>query len=97
MKRAGGVVRIHFPQSPDILSLYDEMGCMLMEAVPINWWGNDFSGKGDEVLDEGILAQAMPALERMIQRAGTIRALSSGAWPINHKPPGRRTSQSCEN
>jgi beta-glucuronidase len=69
MKDAGvNMVRVHYPQAPEILALYDEMGFMLSEEVPINWWGNDFSGKGDEVLDERILDQAMPALERMIQR-----------------------------
>ena len=69
MKRAGiNMVRVHFPQSPEILSLYDEMGIVMSEEVPINWWGNNFSGTGGEVLDESILNQAMPALERMIQR-----------------------------
>ena len=69
MKRAGiNMVRIHYPQSPEILSLYDELGLVLMEEVPINWWGNDFSGKGDEVLGESILGQAVPALEGMIRR-----------------------------
>jgi beta-glucuronidase len=69
MKQAGvNMVRVHYPQSPELLSLYDEMGFVLCEEVPLNWWGNDFSGKGDEVLDERILTQALPALERMIQR-----------------------------
>ena len=69
MKQAGvNMVRIHYPQSPEILSLYDEMGFVLSEEVPLNWWGNDFSGTSEEVLDESILEQAMPALERMIQR-----------------------------
>jgi beta-galactosidase/beta-glucuronidase len=69
MKSAGvNMVRVHYPQSPDILSLYDEMGFVMSEEVPINWWGNDFSGKGEEVQNEGILDQAMPALERMIRR-----------------------------
>jgi beta-glucuronidase len=69
MKEAGvNIVRVHYPQAPEVLDLYDEMGFMLIEEVPINWWGNDFSGKGDEVLDESILRQAVPALERMIHR-----------------------------
>jgi beta-glucuronidase len=69
MKDAGvNMVRVHYPQSPEILALYDEMGFVLSEEVPINWWGNEYSGKGEEVLDERILNQAMPALERMIQR-----------------------------
>jgi beta-glucuronidase len=69
MKDAGvNMVRVHYPQSPELLGLYDEVGFVLCEEVPVNWWGNDFSGKGEEVLDEGILDQAMPALERMIRR-----------------------------
>lgn len=69
MKSAGvNMVRVHYPQSPDILSLYDEMGFVMSEEVPINWWGNNFSGQGEEVQSENILDQALPALERMIQR-----------------------------
>jgi beta-glucuronidase len=69
MKDAGvNMVRVHYPQAPEILTLYDEMGFLLCEEVPLNWWGNDFSGKAEEVLDESILNQALPALERMIQR-----------------------------
>lgn len=69
MKSAGvNMVRVHYPQSPEILSLYDEMGFVMSEEVPINWWANGFSGKGNEVQSESILDQAMPALERMIQR-----------------------------
>jgi len=69
MKNAGvNFVRVHYPQSPEILSLYDEMGFVMSEEVPVNWWGNSFSGKGEEVQSENILDQAMPALERMIQR-----------------------------
>jgi beta-galactosidase/beta-glucuronidase len=69
MKEAGvNFIRVHYPQSPEILSLYDEMGFVMSEEVTLNWWGNGFSGKGEEVQSESILDQAMPALERMIQR-----------------------------
>ncbi len=69
MKDAGvNFVRMHYPQSPELLSLYDEVGFVVSEEVTLNWWGNGFSGKGDEVQSESILEQAMPALERMIQR-----------------------------
>ena len=69
MKDAGvNFVRVHYPQSPDILSLYDSMGFVMSEEVTLNWWGNNFSGTGEEVQSESILDQAMPALERMIQR-----------------------------
>jgi beta-glucuronidase len=69
MKSAGvNFVRVHYPQSPDILSLYDELGIAMVEEVTLNWWGNNFSGKGEEVQSEDILNQAMLHLERMIQR-----------------------------
>lgn len=69
MKRAGvNLVRVHYPQSPEILDLYDEIGLAMIEEVPLNWWGNNFSGQGEEVQSEAILDQAMPALERMIRR-----------------------------
>lgn len=69
MKSAGvNFVRVHYPQSPDIISLYDEMGLVMSEEAPLNWWGNNFSGKGEEVQSESILEQAMPALEGMIRR-----------------------------
>ncbi len=69
MKGAGvNFVRVHYPQSPDIISLYDEMGFVMSEEVPLNWWGNNFSGKGEEIQSESILDQAMPALERMVRR-----------------------------
>jgi beta-glucuronidase len=69
MKRAGvNLVRTHYPQSPEILDLYDEIGLAMIEEVPVNWWGNNFSGQGEEVQSEAILDQAMPALERMIRR-----------------------------
>ena len=69
MKSAGvNFVRVHYPQSPDILSAYDELGIVMSEEVSSNWWGNNFSGKGEEVQSEEILGQAMPHLERMIRR-----------------------------
>ena len=69
MKSAGAnFVRVHYPQSPDILSVYDEMGIVMSEEVTLNWWGNGFSGEGEEVQSEEILNQAMPHLQRMIKR-----------------------------
>ncbi len=69
MKAAGvNTVRVHFPQSPELLDLYDEMGFLMSEEVTINWWGNGFSGKGREVQSEGILTYAVPFLEGMIRR-----------------------------
>ena len=69
MKKAGvNFVRVHYPQSPELLSLYDEMGFVMMEEVPINWWGNPFDGKGDPGQSEAILPQALRTLEGMIRR-----------------------------
>ncbi|MFN0168931.1 MAG: glycoside hydrolase family 2 TIM barrel-domain containing protein [Bryobacteraceae bacterium] len=69
MKSAGvNLVRVHYPQSPELLSLYDEMGFLMMEEVPLSWWGNGFSGQGDEVQREDILNHAIPFLEGMIRR-----------------------------
>jgi beta-galactosidase/beta-glucuronidase len=69
MKSAGvNFVRVHFPQSPELISLYDEMGFLMMEEVTINWWGNGFSGKGEEVQRADILDYAIPFLERMVRR-----------------------------
>jgi beta-glucuronidase len=69
MKSAGvNFVRVHFPQSPELISLYDEMGFLMMEEVTINWWGNGFSGKGEEVQRANILDYAIPFLERMVRR-----------------------------
>jgi len=69
MKRAGvNFVRMHYPQSPEVFSLYDEMGFMVMEEVPLNWWGASFANDGSDTQDPAILKQARPALERMIAR-----------------------------
>jgi beta-galactosidase/beta-glucuronidase len=64
MKSTGiNTIRVHYPQSSDLLSLYDEYGFMMIEEVPLNWWG--WFG-GSQSLD--ILEQAKPALNRMISR-----------------------------
>jgi beta-galactosidase/beta-glucuronidase len=69
MKKAGvNFIRVHYPQSPDLLSLYDEMGFVMMEEVPINWWGDPFEAKGDPLQSEAILPQAIRTLEGMIRR-----------------------------
>jgi beta-galactosidase/beta-glucuronidase len=69
MKRAGvNIVRVHFPQSPELLALYDQLGFLLMEEVTINWWGQGYSGTGEEVQRQDILTNAIPFLERMIRR-----------------------------
>jgi beta-glucuronidase len=68
MKSVGiNTIRVHYPQSPDLLSLYDEFGFMMLEELPLNWWGLKFWG--EEVnMNLDILDQAKPALRKMIAR-----------------------------
>ena len=67
MKQVGiNTIRVHYPQSPALISLYDEYGFMMMEEVPLNWWGFDNWGEVQESLD--ILDFAKPALRKMVAR-----------------------------
>ena len=62
MKSVGiNTIRVHYPQSSDLLSLYDEFGFMMLEEVPLNWWGG-------ENMSLDILDFAKPALRKMIAR-----------------------------
>jgi len=63
MKSVGiNLIRVHYPLTPNLLSLYDEYGFMMMEEVPLNWWGNNMEQSTE------ILKQAKPALTKMIKR-----------------------------
>jgi len=67
MKSVGiNTIRVHYPQSPALLSLYDEFGFMMMEEVPLNWWGRTNWGEVKMSLD--ILDFAKPALRKMVRR-----------------------------
>lgn len=67
MKTAGiNFIRMHYPQASHLLSLYDEYGFMMMEEIPMCWWGVDWFGETSQSLD--ILNFARPALEKMIAR-----------------------------
>lgn len=67
MKSIGiNTIRVHYPQSPDLISLYDEYGFMMMEEVPLNWWG--FENWGEVEMSPDILHFAKPALREMIAR-----------------------------
>jgi beta-glucuronidase len=68
MKSVGiNTIRVHYPQSPDLLSLYDEFGFMMLEEVPLNWWGQTWFGE-EVKMSLDILDQAKPALRKMIKR-----------------------------
>jgi beta-galactosidase/beta-glucuronidase len=67
MKSVGiNLIRVHYPQSPDLISLYDEYGFMMMEEIPLNWWGRTNWGEVNMSLD--ILDFARPELRKMIAR-----------------------------
>jgi beta-galactosidase/beta-glucuronidase len=69
MKRTGiNLIRTHYPQAPEFLSLCDRMGILFLEELPINWWGIEWFGKEGVVQKESILDQALPMLETMIRR-----------------------------
>ena len=74
MKSVGiNTIRVHYPASPELLNLYDEYGFMMMEEIPLNWWGQTnwkgiipIGGKAVQSLE--ILDQARSTLEKMIAR-----------------------------
>jgi beta-glucuronidase len=69
MKRVGiNLIRTHYPQNPQLLSLCDQLGILFLEELPINWWGVEWFGKEDAAPKESILEQALPMLETMIRR-----------------------------
>jgi beta-glucuronidase len=69
MKQVGiNLIRTHYPQSPQFLSLCDQLGILFLEELPINWWGVEWFGKEGVVQKESILDQALPMLETMIRR-----------------------------
>ena len=72
MKSVGiNTIRVHYPASTELLNLYDEYGFMMLEEIPLNWWGNKWDmtpigGKAEQSLD--ILDQAKSTLKDMIAR-----------------------------
>ncbi len=72
MKSVGiNTIRVHYPASTELLDLFDEYGFMMMEEIPLNWWGNKWDmtsigGKEEQSLN--ILPQAKSTLTDMIAR-----------------------------
>jgi beta-galactosidase/beta-glucuronidase len=95
MRRAGiNTVRVHYPQSPELIDLYDEMGFMLIEELPINWWQLHPRGADGPVND--ITSVARATLERMIQRDKNhpcIIIWSMANESPTHTPTGIQTMQ----
>ncbi len=70
IKQAGAnTIRVHYPQSPGTLDLLDETGLLLIEELPLNWWGQNWWWKNETVVrDTAILKQARITLQKMIRR-----------------------------
>ena len=74
MKSVGiNTIRVHYPASTELLDLFDEYGLMMMEEIPLNWWGQTnwkgiipIGGTAEQSLD--ILDQARSTLKGMIAR-----------------------------
>ncbi len=62
------VVRVHYPQSPLTLDLMDETGLLLIEELPLNWWGQNWWGGETVRQDTVVLQQARRTLREMIRR-----------------------------
>jgi beta-galactosidase/beta-glucuronidase len=74
MKSVGiNTIRVHYPASHELLNLFDEYGFMMMEEIPLNWWGQKWwkglaSIGGEAVQSLDILDQAKSTLTKMIAR-----------------------------
>jgi len=65
------LIRVHYPQSPLTLRLADEMGLILMEEVPLNWWRAPWHRPVPPEFDnDAIVGLAESALEQLIRRDG---------------------------
>lgn len=63
------LIRMHYPQSPETLKAADEIGLLVMEEVPLNWWRASFRPKVPPEFDnDKIVDLAEKALEGMVRR-----------------------------
>lgn len=77
VKDAGAnLVRVHYPQSPAHLRVADEIGLLMMEEVPLNWWRASWHPKVPaEHENDRIVDVAEQALEQMVRRDGSHPSL----------------------
>jgi beta-galactosidase/beta-glucuronidase len=78
VKAAGAnLVRMHYPQSPAQLKIADEIGLLVMEEVPLNWWRASFRPKVPPEFDnDRIVAEAEKTLEQMVLRDASHPSLA---------------------
>jgi beta-galactosidase/beta-glucuronidase len=70
-KQAGvNCIRTHYPQDPVHLKIMDEVGLMLMEEIPLNWWLKpwELEAEADENENNEIIDRAEQVLEEMVKR-----------------------------
>ncbi|MDD5678668.1 MAG: glycoside hydrolase family 2 TIM barrel-domain containing protein [Kiritimatiellae bacterium] len=80
IKQVGAnLLRTHYPQDPGHHRLMDEIGLLLMEEIPLNWWrlpaetelGKKTSARERVIMDRVIIRRAEEALAQMIRRDRT--------------------------
>ncbi|MDD5679087.1 MAG: glycoside hydrolase family 2 TIM barrel-domain containing protein [Kiritimatiellae bacterium] len=70
LKRSGAnLIRTHYPPSAVNLRLMDEIGLLLLEEIPLNWWIPDTKpGQPLTVRDRRIVRRAEETLAQMVRR-----------------------------
>ncbi|MBP1990143.1 glycoside hydrolase family 2 TIM barrel-domain containing protein [Paenibacillus eucommiae] len=71
IKQAGvNCIRTHYPMDPLHMDIMDEIGLLLMEEIPLNWWLKpwEIDAEVDEAENNEIIDRAESALQEMIER-----------------------------
>jgi len=69
LKRAGvNFIRMHYPHDPLALRMMDEMGILVMEEIPLNWWAQSFMGDEPDEDADVVIDAAEETLVGMIRR-----------------------------
>lgn len=69
IKRSGAnLIRVHYPPSPVHHRIMDEIGLLLMQEIPFNWWRAPWHGPARKQNDQLIIQRAEQALEHMVRR-----------------------------
>jgi beta-glucuronidase len=69
IKKAGAnLIRTHYPYPPVHLDLMDEIGLLLIEEAPLNWWRPGWRRPPKEHDHDKVIPLALEALEAMIRR-----------------------------
>lgn len=85
VKAAGAdLVRVHYPQGPALLRTADEIGLLVMEEVPLNWWRAPWHPRvPPEFENDRIVDLAERALEQMVRRDGSHPSLA--VWSMSNE------------